>query len=43
LVEDFRTVVQIPVLAIFDTGQELAEGRTIALELIRDDHRVIAS
>jgi hypothetical protein len=31
-------VVEIPVLAVFHTGQDLAQGRAIAFELIRDDH-----
>jgi hypothetical protein len=34
----FRTIVQVPVLPMFDTGQELAQGRPLTLELIRDDH-----
>jgi hypothetical protein len=32
-----RTVVQIPVLPMFHTGQDLAHGRPIAFEVIRDD------
>jgi hypothetical protein len=31
-------VVQIATLAVFDPGQELALGRAVALELIRNDH-----
>jgi hypothetical protein len=31
-------VVQIPVLPMFDTGQELAQDRPLAFQLIRDDH-----
>jgi hypothetical protein len=34
----FGTVVQIAVLLMFHTGQDLAHGRPIALQLIRDDH-----
>jgi hypothetical protein len=31
-------VVEIPVLAVVHTGQDLAQGRAIAFALIRDDH-----
>src|SRR5215831_16255315 len=31
-------VVEIATLAVFDPGQDLALGRAVALELIRDDH-----
>jgi hypothetical protein len=31
-------VVQIPVLSMFHTGPDRAQGRTIAWQLIRDDH-----
>jgi hypothetical protein len=30
-------VVEIPVLAVFHTGQDFAQGRAIAFALIRDD------
>jgi hypothetical protein len=32
------TVVQVPVLAVFHTGQNLTNSRSIAAELIGDDH-----
>src|SRR5882724_5925806 len=32
------TVVQVPVLAVFHTGQNLANSRSIAAELIGNDH-----
>jgi hypothetical protein len=34
----FGTVVQIAVLPMVHTRQDLTQGRTIALKLIRDDH-----
>jgi hypothetical protein len=38
LVRILGAVVQIPVLPMFHTGQDLAPGRTIAFQLIRDDY-----
>jgi hypothetical protein len=38
LVGVFGAVVQVAMLAVFDTGQELAQGRTGALELSREEH-----
>jgi hypothetical protein len=34
----FSPIVQIAVLAMVHTGEELALGGTVALELVRDDH-----
>jgi hypothetical protein len=31
-------VIEIPTLPVFDPGQDLALGRAVALELIRDNH-----
>jgi hypothetical protein len=31
-------VVQIPMLPMFHTGQELMHGRTVAFQFVRDDH-----
>src|SRR5262245_18023377 len=33
-----RAVIEIPVLAVLHAGQDLPLGRTIAFELVRDDH-----
>src|SRR5687768_14997990 len=38
LVGVFRTVIQIPVLAVLHARQDLPLGRPIAFELVRDDH-----
>ena len=38
LVGVFRPVVQIPVLPMFHARQDLAQGRPIAFQLIRNDH-----
>src|SRR5262245_57117582 len=32
------SVVQIPVLSMFHTGQNLAQGRPVAFQFVRDDH-----
>jgi len=34
----FRPIVQIAVLARFDTSQDLPLGRAIVFEFVRDDH-----
>jgi len=38
LVRILRAVIQVPVLAVFHAGQELAPGRLVALEFISDEH-----
>jgi len=38
LVRILGTVVEIPVLAVFHTGQDFAQRRPIAFQLIRDNH-----
>jgi hypothetical protein len=38
LVSILCAVIQIPVLSMFHTGQNLAQGRAIAFQFIRDDH-----
>jgi hypothetical protein len=38
LVGVFRTIIKIPVLAMFHPWKDLALSRTVAFEFIRDNH-----